>query len=69
MKAIQINQTGAPDMLKYEDIPQPEPGPGEARLKIEAAGVNFIDIYHRSGQYAQTLPFTPGGTAKNSGRS
>ena len=60
MKAIQINQAGAPDMLKYEDIPQPEPGPGEARLKIEAAGVNFIDIYHRSGQYAQTLPFTPG---------
>ena len=60
MKAVQIRQTGAPEALLYEEVSQPEPGPGEARVKIEAAGVNYIDTYHRSGQYAQDLPFTPG---------
>lgn len=60
MKAIQIKQTGTPEALLYEDVPQPAPGPGEVRLRMEAAGVNFIDTYHRSGQYAQMMPFTPG---------
>ncbi len=60
MKAIRIHQTGDPQALRYEEVPQPEPGAGEARVKIEAAGVNYIDTYHRNGQYGQTLPFTPG---------
>lgn len=60
MKAIQIQQTGDPETLFYTDIPLPEPGPGEARVKIEAAGVNYIDTYHRNGQYKMALPFTPG---------
>lgn len=60
MKAIQIHQTGGPEVMRYEDIPSPEPGAGQARVRIEAAGLNFIDIYHRIGQYPLPLPFTPG---------
>ncbi|MCA9876097.1 MAG: alcohol dehydrogenase catalytic domain-containing protein, partial [Anaerolineales bacterium] len=60
MKAIRVHQPGGPEVLRYEQAPLPEPGPGEARIKIEAAGVNYIDTYHRCGQYKQALPFTPG---------
>ncbi len=60
MKAIRVHETGAPDVLRYEDAPLPEPGPGEARVKLEAVGVNFIDTYHRRGWYPLTPPFTPG---------
>jgi NADPH2:quinone reductase len=61
MKAIRIHQYGGPDVLKYEDVPTPEPGKSEALVKIGAAGVNFIDIYFRTGQYkAPQLPFTLG---------
>ncbi len=60
MKAIQIKQTGGPDKLIYEEIALPEPGPGEVRVRVEAAGVNYIDTYHRRGQYGQDLPLTPG---------
>ncbi len=60
MKAIRIQQTGDPQTLVYQDVALPEPGPGEVRVKIEVAGVNYIDTYHRSGQYKQDLPFTPG---------
>jgi NADPH2:quinone reductase len=60
MKAIRIHQIGGPEALGYEDAPLPEPGQGEVRVKIAAAGVNFIDIYHRTGQYPLPLPFTPG---------
>ena len=60
MKAIQVKQPGNPDALLYDDMAQPEPGPGEARVKLEAAGVNFIDTYHRTGAYQLTTPFTPG---------
>lgn len=60
MKAIQVKQPGDPEALLYVDVPLPEPGPGEARIKLEAIGVNFIDTYHRSGAYALTPPFTPG---------
>ena len=49
MKAIRIHQTGDPDVLKYEDAPMPAPGPGQVRVKVKAAGVNFIDTYHRRG--------------------
>ena len=60
MKAIQIHETGGPEQLRYEELPLPEPGAGEVRLKVAAAGVNFIDIYHRTGLYPRSLPFTPG---------
>ena len=60
MKAIRIHQTGDPDVLKYEDAPMPEPGAGQVRVKVKAAGVNFIDTYHRRGWYPIPAPFTPG---------
>lgn len=60
MKAIQIHNTGGPEVFRYDDVPVPEPGQGEVRVKIAAAGVNFIDIYHRTGLYSLPLPATPG---------
>ena len=60
MKAIQVQKVGDPNVLQYVDAPTPEPGAGEARVKIEVAGVNFIDTYHRRGWYPLPLPFTPG---------
>lgn len=60
MKAIQVHEHGEPDVLVYGDAPLPEPGAGEVRVKIEAAGVNYVDTYHRRGAYKQELPFTPG---------
>lgn len=60
MKAIQIHETGGPERLKLVEIDLPEPGPGQVRVRIEAAGVNFIDTYHRAGVYPVSLPFTPG---------
>ena len=60
MKAIRIHAPGGLDVLRYEDAPLPEPGPGEARIKVEVAGLNFIDIYQRTGAYKLPLPFTPG---------
>jgi NADPH:quinone reductase len=60
MKAIQIFQHGGPDVLTYGDAPMPEPGPGQARVKIAAAGLNYIDTYHRTGLYPAALPLVPG---------
>jgi len=60
MRAIRVHEFGSVDVLRYEEIPLPEPGAGEARVKLEAAGVNYIDIYFRSGQYKGALPFTLG---------
>jgi len=60
MKAIRVNQTGGPEVLQYEEIPTPFPGPGQALVKIEASGVNFIDIYFRTGLYKNEPPFTNG---------
>jgi NADPH2:quinone reductase len=56
MKAIRIHQFGGPEALQYEDVPDPAPKPGEALIKTEAAGVNFIDTYQRSGLYKVPLP-------------
>jgi len=56
MKAIRIEQNGGPEVLRYEEVPTPTPGPGEALVKIEAVGVNFIDIYIRQGLYKTPLP-------------
>ncbi|MBI2349374.1 MAG: quinone oxidoreductase [Deltaproteobacteria bacterium] len=60
MKAVSVHQYGAPEVLRYEEIPVPEPGAGEARVKIEAAGLNYIDIYQRTGLYPLKTPFTLG---------
>jgi NADPH2:quinone reductase len=60
MKAIRVLETGGPEKLSYSDVPTPEPGPGEVRVRIEAIGLNFIDIYFRTGLYKSLLPFTPG---------
>ena len=60
MKAIRVHQYGGPEVLRYEEVPVPEPAAGEARIKLEAIGVNYIDIYQRTGLYPQPLPFTVG---------
>ena len=60
MKAIRVHKTGGPEVLALDEIPVPEPKSGEARVKIEAIGVNFIDIYHRTGLYPLAAPFTLG---------
>jgi NADPH2:quinone reductase len=60
MKAIQIHETGGREVLKLAEVAIPTPGPGEVRVKVEYAGLNFIDIYQRLGQYKLALPFTPG---------
>lgn len=60
MRAIRIFETGGPEKMSVDEIPIPDPGQGQVRVKIAAAGVNFIDIYQRSGQYTGKLPFTLG---------
>jgi NADPH:quinone reductase len=61
MKAIRIEETGGPEVLQWEDVaPVEEPGPGEAVVRVVAAGVNFMDVQQRSGRYPVQLPFTPG---------
>lgn len=60
MKAIRVHQQGGREMMVLEEIAVPEPKPGEVRVKVAAAGLNFIDVYQRSGQYKMPLPFTPG---------
>jgi NADPH:quinone reductase len=60
MKAIQLTQTGGPEVLQAVDLPVPQPKPNEALVKLAAAGVNFIDIYQRVGRYKVPLPFVLG---------
>lgn len=60
MRAVQFERHGGPEALKVVDAPIPEPGPGQVRVKMAAAGVNFIEIYQRSGQYKTPLPMTLG---------
>ena len=63
MKAIRVSQTGGREVLQYVDLATPKPAAGEALVRIEAIGVNFIDVYHRTGLYKMSLPFTPGSEA------
>src|SRR3954469_8658994 len=58
--AIRIHKTGGPEVLEWNEVDVGEPGPGQVTLRQEAAGLNFIDVYHRTGLYKQELPFTPG---------
>jgi len=60
MKAIRVHQYGGPEAMTLEEIPVPGPGEGQALVKLEAIGVNFIDVYQRMGLYRMPLPFTPG---------
>jgi len=60
MKAIRIQQVGGPEAMRLEDLPDPVPGAGEALVGVEASGVNFIDVYHRTGLYKTALPLTLG---------
>src|SRR2546428_9394107 len=60
MKAIRVHAPGGPEALRYEDVERPVPGPGQVLVKIEAAGVNFIDVYQRTGHYKVPVPFTLG---------
>jgi NADPH:quinone reductase len=60
MRAIVVTETGGPEVLVHADHPDPEPGPGQVVVEAAAAGVNFIDIYRRSGVYNQPLPYVPG---------
>ena len=63
MKAIQIHHTGGPEVLQMAELPIPQPGPGQVLIRVEAVGINFIDIYFRKGVYKAALPLTPGSEA------
>ena len=58
--AIRIHKTGGPEAMQWEEIPIPQPAKGEVLLRQTAVGVNFIDVYHRTGFYPADVPFTPG---------
>jgi NADPH2:quinone reductase len=58
--AIRIHRPGGPEVMQWEPVEVGEPGPGQVRLRQEAVGLNYIDVYHRTGLYPQQPPFTPG---------
>lgn len=60
MRTIQVERYGGPEVLVVREAPEPVPGPGQALVRIEAVGVNFIDVYHRTGRYPIPTPFVPG---------
>lgn len=60
MKAIRVHAPGGPEVMKLEEVPAPTPAAGQALVKLEACGVNYIDVYFRTGAYKAPLPLTPG---------
>ena len=60
MKAIRVTELGGPEVLQPATVDDPVAGPGEILIRVEAAGVNFIEVYYRKGLYSTPLPFTPG---------
>ncbi len=62
MKAIRVHEFGGPEVLRLEEVPDPQPGPGQVLIAVKAAGINPLDTYIRSGAYARkpSLPYTPG---------
>src|SRR5687768_3912495 len=60
MKAIVVSKHGGPEALEPKDVPSPAPGSGDLQVKVSAVGVNFIDVYQRTGLYPIKLPFIPG---------
>ena len=69
MKAIRAHEAGGPEVLRVDDVPDPSPAPGELVIDVEAAGVNFIDIYQREGLYQVQRPFTLGAEAAGTVRA
>jgi NADPH2:quinone reductase len=61
MRAIRIHQVGGPEVMRLDEVELPPPGKGEARVRHHAIGVNFLDVYHRTGFYPMPLPLIPGG--------
>ena len=61
MKVIQVKEPGGPEKMELVEVPKPQPGPGQALVRIAAIGVNFIDVYFRMGRYKADLPTTLGG--------
>ena len=62
VKAIVVHEAGGPENLKWEDVEVGDPGPGEARIRHHAIGLNFVDVYYRTGLYKPAkYPFVPGG--------
>ena len=68
MKAIRVHETGGPEALRFEEVPDPVPAEGQVLVRLEAAGVNFIEIYQRMGLYKVKLPVTPGTRARERSR-
>ncbi len=60
MMAIRVHRPGGPEVMRLEEVERPGPGPGQALVRLEAIGINFIDVYHRTGLYPLPTPFTPG---------
>jgi NADPH:quinone reductase len=60
VKAIRVHSLGGPEVLVLDDVPEPQPGGGDVVVRLEAAGVNFVDVYHRTGLYPRDVPFVPG---------
>lgn len=60
MHAVEISEVGGPEVLNWAEVPSPLPGPGELVVRLAAAGLNYIDTYHRRGMYPRELPFVPG---------
>ena len=58
--AIRIHKVGGPEVLEWEEVSVGDPGPGEVRLRHGAVGLNYIDVYFRTGAYPAEVPFTPG---------
>jgi NADPH2:quinone reductase len=56
VKAIRMNRVGGPEVMELVEVDLPPPGPGEVRMRHEAIGLNYIDVYHRTGLYPQPLP-------------
>ena len=68
MRAVRVHEFGGPDVLRYEEVPEPQPRAGEVLVKVAAAGVNYLDIYYRSGfhwgsHHGRALPYIPGAEA------
>ena len=69
MRAIRVHETGGPEVLTLDELPDPTPGPGELLIDVEAIGVNFIEIYQREGAYPIPRPFMLGAEAAGVVRS
>ncbi len=63
MQVIRVHQVGGPEVLRYESVERPSPGPGQALVRVEAAGMNFLEVYQRTGLYKVQRPFIPGSEA------